>query len=41
MEKLSSLLRKYGEEGDKLMFKVLKTGDFKAKKSTEDLSQIP
>jgi histidyl-tRNA synthetase len=41
MEKLSSLLGKYGEEGDKLLFKILNTGDFKAKLSTEDLSQIP
>ena len=41
MEKLSSLLGKYGEEGDKLLFKILNTGDFMAKLSTEDLSRIP
>jgi histidyl-tRNA synthetase len=28
MEKLSTLTGKYGEEGDKLIFKVLNTGDF-------------
>ncbi|MDB5146258.1 MAG: histidine--tRNA ligase, partial [Mucilaginibacter sp.] len=28
MEKLSTLTGKYGEEGDKLIFKILNTGDF-------------
>lgn len=28
MEKLETLLGKYGEEGDKLLFKILNTGDF-------------
>ena len=28
MEKLSTLTGKYGEEGDKLIFKVLNNGDF-------------
>jgi histidyl-tRNA synthetase len=31
MENLSSLMGKYGEEGDKLLFKILNSGDFKAK----------
>lgn len=30
MEQLSSLLGKYGEEGDKLLFKILNSGDFLA-----------
>lgn len=29
MEQLSSLMGKYGEEGDKLLFKILNSGDFK------------
>ena len=28
MEKLSTLTGKYGEEGDKLIFKILNNGDF-------------
>ncbi len=28
MENLSTLMGKYGEEGDKLLFKVLNSGDF-------------
>lgn len=31
MENLSTLLGKYGEEGDKLLFKILNSGDFKSK----------
>ncbi|HKM92971.1 MAG TPA: histidine--tRNA ligase [Prolixibacteraceae bacterium] len=31
MENLSTLMGKYGEEGDKLLFKVLNSGDFAAK----------
>lgn len=31
MENLSSLMGKYGEEGDKLLFKILNSGDFLAK----------
>ncbi|MBA7519551.1 Histidine--tRNA ligase [subsurface metagenome] len=31
MENLSTLLGKYGEEGDKLLFKILNSGDFLAK----------
>jgi histidyl-tRNA synthetase len=37
MENLSSLLGKYGDEGDKLVFKVLNSGDFKAKLSPGEL----
>lgn len=39
MENLSTLLGKYGEEGDKLLFKVLNSGDFIAKVSDELLSE--
>ena len=38
MENLSSLMGKYGEEGDKLLFKVLNSGDFAAKVSPEELA---
>lgn len=41
MEKLSTLLGKYGEEGDKLLFKILNTGDFKAGLSADELSTSP
>ncbi len=41
MENLSSLMGKYGDEGDKLLFKILNSGDFKALLSPEDLSQTP
>jgi len=37
MENLSSLMGKYGEEGDKLLFKVLNSGDFLEKASDEML----
>lgn len=37
MENLSTLMGKYGEEGDKLLFKVLNSGDFMKKVSAEDL----
>ena len=37
MEKLSTLTGKYGEEGDKLLFKVLNNGDFLAKANEEAL----
>ncbi|MFO7844113.1 MAG: histidine--tRNA ligase [Bacteroidales bacterium] len=37
MENLSSLLGKYGDEGDKLLFKILNSGDF-LKKVKSDLS---
>ena len=37
METLGTLLGKYGEEGDKLLFKVLNSGDFLQKISNEEL----
>ena len=39
MENLSTLLGKYGEEGDKLLFKILNSGDYGAKLSEEELRQ--
>jgi len=41
MENLSSLMGKYGEEGDKLLFKILNSGDFKAKLDQETLTETP
>ncbi len=40
MEKLSTLLGKYGEEGDKLLFKVLNSGDFLSKAGGSDISAM-
>ena len=37
METLQTLMGKYGEEGDKLLFKVLNSGDFLSKVSDEEL----
>jgi histidyl-tRNA synthetase len=37
MENLSTLLGKYGEEGDKLLFRILNSGDFLAKVDDEAL----
>lgn len=37
VENLSSLMGKYGEEGDKLLFKVLNSGDFMKKVDENDL----
>lgn len=37
MENLSTLLGKYGEEGDKLLFKILNSGAFTEKLNPEDL----
>ena len=31
MEKLETLTDKYGDEGDQLIFKILKSGDFLSK----------
>lgn len=36
MENLSTLMGKYGEEGDKLLFKILNSGDFKTAVSPAD-----
>ncbi|MCX6221904.1 MAG: histidine--tRNA ligase [Bacteroidia bacterium] len=38
MENLSTLTGKYGEEGDKLLFKILNSGDFLSKANENDLS---
>ena len=38
-ENLSTLMGKYGEEGDKLLFKILNSGDFKNAVSTEDYAE--
>ncbi|MDE6482375.1 MAG: histidine--tRNA ligase [Rikenellaceae bacterium] len=38
MENLSTLLGKYGDEGDKLLFKVLNSGDFLSSLSAEDIA---
>jgi len=40
MENLSMLLGKYGEEGDKLLFRVLNSGDFLAKVDAQTLNVI-
>lgn len=37
MEKLSTLMGKYGDEGDKLLFKILNSGDAFAKLSNDEL----
>ena len=37
METLQTLMGKYGEEGDKLLFKVLNSGDFMSKVTDQDL----
>ena len=39
METLQTLMGKYGEEGDKLLFKVLNSGDYMNKVSDEDLKE--
>lgn len=40
MEELKTLTGKYGEEGDRLIFKILNSGDFKAKVSTDEYADI-
>ena len=39
METLQTLMGKYGEEGDKLLFKVLNSGDFLGKVTDEELNE--
>lgn len=39
MENLSTLMGKYGDEGDKLLFKILNSGDYLSKISNEDLEE--
>ena len=39
MENLSTLMGKYGEEGDKLLFKILNSGDFTRSVSTVDYEE--
>lgn len=41
MENLSTLMGKYGEEGDKLLFKILNSGDFMRGISDADLASDP
>ena len=41
MENLSTLMGKYGDEGDKLLFKILNSGDFKSKLTPEELGETP
>lgn len=38
METLQTLMGKYGEEGDKLLFKILNSGDYMAKLNDDELS---
>lgn len=40
MENLATLTGKYGEEGDKLLFKVLNSGDFKSKLAPGDFENL-
>ena len=39
METLQTLMGKYGEEGDKLLFKVLNSGDYLSKVTNEELQE--
>ncbi len=40
MENLSSLMGKYGEEGDKLLFRILNSGDFLSKIENKDMNLL-
>lgn len=39
MENLSTLMGKYGEEGDKLLFRILNSGDFLSSIDTDDVTE--
>ena len=39
MENLSTLMGKYGEEGDKLLFKILNSGNFRGEVSTDEYTE--
>ena len=39
MENLSTLMGKYGEEGDKLLFKILNSGNFLSEVSVQDIEK--
>ncbi|HUI32043.1 MAG TPA: histidine--tRNA ligase [Dysgonamonadaceae bacterium] len=39
MENLSTLMGKYGDEGDKLLFKILNSGDFLKSMTMDDISE--
>ena len=39
MENLSTLMGKYGEEGDKLLFKILNSGNFMSGVAADDLAE--
>lgn len=41
MENLSTLLGKYGDEGDKLLFKILNSGDYAAGLSDDEIRHFP
>ncbi len=40
MENTSTLMGKYGDEGDKLIFKILNSGDFLSKATSEDKEDV-
>ena len=40
MENLSTLTGKYGEEGDKLLFKILNNGDFLEKADKQAIEEV-
>ncbi len=40
MENLSTLLGKYGDEGDKLLFKILNSGDYLSKSRIKNIDEI-
>ena len=40
METLQTLMGKYGEEGDKLLFKILNSGDFMSKVNQEEIANV-